>query len=147
MSTMRLLPVTPPPEQRDAFTTCEDVVPSVDAGFPLASLASMIAAFAVALVSIDFQEVAANYNWLIDEYGVPQFAPVLGMGLFGAIVGFLHLFAYKFRWGTLMIAVMSGAIAGQLGLVILLGQGPVWRTLLAIGVFLAATTVLRISAE
>jgi hypothetical protein len=69
------------------------------------------------------------------------------VGLFGGLIGLAHVFfspaAGRARW----IAPFAGILAGQLGVLILVAPGPMWRTLFAITVLLGTTILLRLGAE
>ena len=117
------------------------------AGFPLAALALLITAFACLFASIDlkrwheqYQALSANKSW--------TFVILVAVaGTIGGLVGLLSLFVSRGSWRVRLLAPLAGILAGETALFLLLAPGPVWRTIFAIGVLLAAAIVFRLDAD
>ena len=117
------------------------------AGFPLASLALLITAFASLLACVDFdrwrQQVAALSAggmwrvWLV--FG--------GAGAFGGIVGLLFALFRRTNWRTTFVAPFVGILAGEIGVSILVAPAAVWRTIIAVSVLLGTVILLRLDAD
>jgi len=129
-------------------------------GFSLASLALLITVVATMLASADADLWQKQYAWLSVQSPLMPLAwfwifvtvrPALllfgGAVILGALVGLVHWFLDDFRWRTLLIAPLSGALAGCIGMLILVAPGPFWRSLACIVVLLMTTNLLRIGAE
>jgi hypothetical protein len=115
--------------------------------FPIASLALLVTVFAAALACTDFNRWNKQLAWLADDWPWRVVMLLTGVGLFGGLIGVAHLFLSGARGRSRWIAPLAGVLAGQLGVMILLAPGPMWRTLFAISVLLATTIVLRLGAE
>jgi hypothetical protein len=115
--------------------------------FPLASLGLLVTVFAAALACTDLHRWEQQYAWLSQDWPWRLVALFGGVGLFGGLIGLAHLFfsttVGRARW----IAPFAGILAGQLGVLILIAPGPLWRTLFAIAVLLGTTILLRLGAE
>jgi hypothetical protein len=116
-------------------------------GFPLASLALLATVFATALACTDLERWNQQYAWLSLNWPWRLVGLLGGAGLFGGLVGVVQLFLSgawcKARW----VAPLAGVLAGQVGALILVAPGPMWRTLSAVAVLLVATILFRIGAE
>ena len=115
--------------------------------FPIASLALLVTVFAAALACTDFHRWDQQIAWLADDWPWRLVALLTGVGLFGGLVGVAHLFLSGARGRSRWIAPLAGVLAGQLGVLVLLAPGPMWRTLFAISVLLGTTIVLRLGAK
>jgi hypothetical protein len=115
--------------------------------FPLASLALLISVFAAALACTDIDRWHQQYVWLSQGWPWRLVALLGGVGLFGGLVGVVHVFVSATRGRARWIAPLAGVLAGQVGVLILVAPGPIWRTLFAVGVLLGTTIVLRLGAE
>jgi hypothetical protein len=129
-------------------------------GFSLASLALLITVVATMLASADVELWKKQYVWLSDQRPLMPLAwmwifigvqPALllfgGAVLFGGLIGLVHWFLDGFRRRTLLVAPLSGALAGCIGMLILVAPGPFWRSLSAIVVLLMTANLLRLGAE
>lgn len=144
--------MTDSPQQKSSVFT--------SGGFSLASLALLIAVVATMLASADAELWQKQYRWLTESRPL---APLASMWIFvtvrpatllfaggvflGGLIGLVHWFLDGFRWRTLLIAPLSGALAGCIGILILVAPGPFWRTLVSIVVLLMMTNLLRLTAE
>ena len=121
--------------------------PQTRAGFPLASLALLVTVLAAALACTDLQLWQEQVAWLSNDWPWRWVALLGGAGLFGGLIGVGQLFfsgaGGRARW----IAPLAGVLAGEIGALILVAPGPIWRTLFAIGVLLTATILFRLGAE
>jgi hypothetical protein len=115
--------------------------------FPLASLALLITVFAAALACTDVNRWQQQYVWLSQDWPWRLVALLGGVGLFGGVIGVAHVVVSAARGRARWIAPLAGVLAGQVGVLILVAPGPIWRTLFAISVLLATTIVLRLGAE
>jgi hypothetical protein len=115
--------------------------------FPFASLALLVTVLAAALACTDLDRLQAQYAWLSVSWPW-RLVALLGIaGLFGGMIGVAQIFVSGVRGRARWVAPLAGMLAGQVGVVILLAPGPMWRTLFAIGVLLAATILFRLGAE
>jgi len=115
--------------------------------FPLASLALLVTVLAAALACTDLDRLQQQYEWLKVSWPWRLVALLGAAGLFGGIIGVAQLFLSGARGRARWIAPLAGVLAGQVGVLILLAPGPMWRTLFAIGVLLTATVLFRLGAE
>jgi hypothetical protein len=121
--------------------------PRTRANFPLASLALLVTVLAAALACADLERLQQQYAWLATDWPWRLVALLGGAGLFGGLIGVAQLFLSGARGRARWIAPLAGMLAGQVGALILVAPGPMWRTLFAIGVLLAATILFRLGAE
>jgi hypothetical protein len=121
--------------------------PPARGGFPIASLALLVTVLAAALACTDFQRLRAQYEWLSVSWPLRLVAVLGSAGLFGGVIGVTQMFLSGARGRARWVAPLAGVLAGQVGVLILLAPGPLWRTLFAIGVLLAATILFRLGAE
>ena len=119
----------------------------VQAGFPLASLALLATVFATALACTDLERWNQQYTWLSLNWPWRLVGLLGGAGLFGGLVGIGQLFFSGARGKARWVAPLAGVLAGQVGALILVAPGPIWRTLSAVAVLLVATILFRIGAE
>ena len=122
-------------------------LPRARGSFPLASLALLVTVLATALACSDFERLRAQYEWLSISWPRRLVAVLGGAGLFGGLIGVAQMFLSGARGRARCVAPIAGVLAGQVGVLILLAPGPLWRTLFAIGVLLAATILFRLGAE
>lgn len=115
--------------------------------FPLASLALMVTVFAAALACTDLGRWDQQVAWLQENWPWRLAALAGGVGLFGGLVGVVHLVFSGSRGRARWLAPLAGVLAGELGALILVAPGPLWRTLFAIAVLLGTTILLRLGAE
>jgi hypothetical protein len=117
------------------------------AGFPIAALALLITTCACLLVSADTKRLREQYLAIsaIDSW---LFIILVGVaGLIGGLVGLSALFFSRTSWRVRLLAPPAGILAGETGLFILLAPGPVWRTIFAVAVLLAAAILFRLDAD
>jgi hypothetical protein len=115
-------------------------------GFPLASLALLITALGSLLACVDVRRLRDQIAWL-DTNLSEGVAWIAATGIFGAVVGFVYLFASGFTWRKLFVAPLAGVVAGELGLMIMVAPGPMWRTIFAISILFVSAIIFRIGAE
>jgi hypothetical protein len=115
--------------------------------FPLASLALLVTVFAAALACTDLGRWNRQYAWLSEHWPWRLVALLGGVGLFGGLIGIAHLFLAGVKGRARWIAPIAGVLAGEVGVLILVAPGPIWRTLFAISVMLGTTILLRLGAE
>jgi hypothetical protein len=115
--------------------------------FPLASLALLVTVFAAALACTDLGRWEQQYAWLSTNWPWRLVALLGGVGLFGGLIGVAHLFFSGVRGRSRWIAPIAGVLAGEVGVLILVAPGPLWRTLFAISVLLGTAILLRLGAE
>jgi hypothetical protein len=116
-------------------------------GFSLSSLALLVTACAVFLTAIDIHFLSEQIERIWSREPLSLVLVFLGAALIGAIVGIVRLFVDGFSWRLLVFAPLVGCLVSVVAVLVLLAPGPLWRTLLAVGMLLAATNVLRLSAE
>jgi hypothetical protein len=116
-------------------------------GFSLAALGTLITVVATLLASADAERWQHQYAWLVSHGSWTLPALFGGAALVGGLIGLVHLLVDGFRWRTLLAAPLSGALAGCIGVLILVAPGPLWRSLASIVVLLVATNLLRLGAE
>jgi hypothetical protein len=121
--------------------------PRARSSFPLASLALLMTAFAASLACTDVARWSQQYQWLSQNWPWRLAALLGGVGLFGGLIGLGHVFFAAARGRARWIAPLAGVLAGQVGVLILVAPGPMWRTLFAISVLLGTTIALRLGAE
>jgi hypothetical protein len=117
------------------------------AKFPFASLALLITGFACLLVSTDVDRWREQYAWLSDKWPWRMIALFGGAAVFGALIGIGFMFASKSRWRARLLAPLAGILAAELGALILVAPGPIWRTIVGVVVLIGAATLFRIDAE
>jgi hypothetical protein len=116
-------------------------------GFPLASLALLITAFACLLACVDIDRWRSQVD-VLSAAGTWRLALVFGgSGVFGAIVGLLFALFRRSSWRTTFVAPFVGLVAGEIGASILLAPAAVWRTIIAVSVLLGTVILLRIDAD
>ena len=116
-------------------------------GFSLSSLALLVTVVAASFACLDLNRWNENYGWLSQNWPW-RLVALLGLtGLFGGMLGVIHLFFLASSGRARWIAPLAGILAGQLGALILVAPGPIWRTLFAISVLLVTTVLLRAGAE
>jgi hypothetical protein len=122
-------------------------LPRTESSFPFASLALLVTVLAAALACTDFDRLRAQYEWLSVSWPLRLVAVLGSAGLFGGLIGVAQIFLSGARGRARWVAPLAGLLAGQVGVLILLAPGPLWRTLFAVGVLLAATILFRLGAE
>ncbi|MCI0333068.1 MAG: hypothetical protein L0228_07585 [Planctomycetes bacterium] len=117
------------------------------ASFPLASLALLITVFACLLVCADVERWREQYTWLAVDWPWRLVALFGGAALFGGLIGVGFMFASKLRWRARLLAPVAGILAGQVGVLLLVAPGPIWRTIFAVLVLLGTAILFRLGAE
>jgi hypothetical protein len=115
--------------------------------FPLASLALLITGFAALLACADVQRWREQYAWLSEDWPWRLVALFGGAAIFGGLVGAGFMFKSKMRWRARLLAPVAGILAGEIGALILVAPGPIWRTIFAVVVLLGTAVVFRLGAE
>lgn len=116
-------------------------------GFPLASLALLMTAFACLLACVDIDRWHKQYDAM---YAADPWRLVLvfgGAGIFGGIIGLFFALLRRSSWKTAFFAPFVGIVAGEIGVSILLAPGAVWRTIIAVTVLLVTVILLRLDAD
>ena len=73
-------------------------------GFPLASLALLVTAIAIALACADLERWREQYAFLTARGPGPLIIFFVAAGFFGALIGLVHLFLHGFTWRSFLIA-------------------------------------------
>jgi hypothetical protein len=114
--------------------------------FPFASLALLITAFACLMVCADADRLRNEYAWLSQNKWI-MVAAFGGASLFGGLIGFIAMFFTRAPWRVRMIAPFAGMLAAEVGLLILMAPGPIWRTIFAMLVLIGTAVLFRLGAE
>lgn len=115
--------------------------------FPLASLALIVTVFAAALACTDLGRWDQQVAWVKENWPWRIAAIFGGVAMFGGMIGVVHLVFLPTHGRVRWVAPLAGILAGELGALILIAPGPLWRTLFAIIVLLGTTILLRLGAE
>jgi hypothetical protein len=70
-----------------------------------------------------------------------------GAAVFGALIGAGLMLTSKSRWRARLLLPVAGILAAEIGAMILVAPGPLWRTIVAIVVLICAATLFRLDAE
>ena len=124
--------------------TDENQLPS---GFSLASLGMLVTVVAAAFACLDLERWQKQYALLSQDWPWRLVALLGAAGLFGGLIGVLHLFFLASSGRARWIAPPAGILAGVIGALLVVAPGPIWRTLFAISVLLLTTVLLRAGAE
>lgn len=116
-------------------------------GFSLAAMALLVTTFMTLFASSDFPRLRQQYAALTATDYWAFVGLFVGAAIVGGLIGLLHLFIHGFTWRMLWFAPLSGALAAEVGMLILIAPGPLWRTLLAAALLLGTTNLLRWGAE
>ena len=116
-------------------------------GFPLASLALLVSVFACLLACIDFGQLRKSLTQLRANNLGSLVAAVVAAGILGSVVGLGYLFGRRPSWKQRFLAPVAGIVAAEIGLMILLAPGAMWRTVFAICILLAAVALFRLNAD
>jgi hypothetical protein len=128
-------------------STAEQSTRQRAAGFPIASLALLITTCACLLASADLKRWDEQYR-MLSANGSWWFIVLVGVaGLIGGFVGLVSLFFSRTSWRVRLLAPPAGVLAGETALFILVAPGPVWRTVLAVGILLGTAIVFRLEAD
>jgi hypothetical protein len=116
-------------------------------GFSLASLALFVTACAVFLTAIDVERCRRQLGqmWVNDSGMVVTM--FVAAAIVGGVVGLARLLVSGFSWRMLVFAPLTGGLVGAAAVLILIAPGPLWRSLVAVGLLLATTNFLRLGAE
>jgi hypothetical protein len=115
--------------------------------FPLAALALLITGFAALLACADVQRWREQYSWLSENWPWRLVGLFGGAAIFGGIIGAGFMFKSKMRWRARLLAPVAGILAGEIGALILVAPGPIWRTIFAVVVLLGTAVLFRLGAE
>lgn len=113
------------------------------ANFPLASLALLITGFAAILACTDIDRWREQYGWLSQDWPWRLVALFGGAAIFGAVVGAAFMFTSQMRWRNRLLLPLAGAVAAELGVLILVAPGSMWRTIFAVLVLLGTAILFR----
>ena len=117
------------------------------AGFPLAALALAITSLAVVLACSDAERWREQYEWLEADW---PWRPIMLFGsaaLLGGLIGIGYMFVSTARWRVRLFAPIAGVLAAQLGVLVLVAPGPMWRTIFAVTILLATAILFRLGTE
>jgi hypothetical protein len=115
--------------------------------FPLASLALLITCFAALLACTDIDRWREQYTWLSENWPWRMVALFGGAAVFGAVIGIGFMFASKVRLRTRMLAPVAGIMSAEIGTLILVAPGPLWRTIFVVMVLVSTAILFRLDAE
>jgi hypothetical protein len=115
--------------------------------FPFAALALLVTVCASLLVCADAERWRQQYGWLSEDWPWRLLAVFGGAALFGAIVGIGFMFASRASWRVRFMAPIAGILAGQIGILLLIAPGPIWRTIFAVSILVGTAVLFRLGAE
>jgi hypothetical protein len=130
-----------------AESTTQPSPPQSTAGFPIASLALLITTCACLLASADIKRLHEQYLVLSAGGSWWFIVLVAAAALIGGLIGVISIFFSRTSWRVRLLAPLAGMLAGEVGLLILLAPGPIWRTIFAVSILLGAAIVLRLDAD
>jgi hypothetical protein len=110
-------------------------------------LALLVTAVAVLLVSLDLERCYSQLARLTEREPGYLIGLVASATIIGGLVGIVRLFVDGFSWRRLLLAPLGGCLAGLVAVLIIVSPGPFWRTVLAVGLLLVTTNLLRLEAE
>jgi hypothetical protein len=117
------------------------------AGFPLASLALLVTSLACLLACADIHRFRAQYA-IASANGMWQLAVLFGIaGVFGGIVGLVYILRRPWNWRALVTAPLMGSLAGEASVLILLGPGALWRTILSVSTMITVAILVRLGTD
>jgi hypothetical protein len=114
--------------------------------FPFASLALLITVIASLLVCVDIERWRVQYAWMTDKPW-RALAIIGGAALFGGLIGATFMFFSNLSWRARLLAPIAGILAAEIGVLILVAPGPIWRSIFAVGVLLCTAILFRLGAE
>jgi hypothetical protein len=117
------------------------------AKFPFAALALLITGFACILVSTDVDRWREQYEWLSQNWPWRMLGVFGGAAFFGGLIGIGFMFTSKTRMRVRLLAPVAGILAAQIGALILMAPGPIWRTIVGVVVLICTATLFRMDAE
>jgi hypothetical protein len=115
-------------------------------GFPFAALALLITVFACLMVCADADRMRQQYAWMSQNQWITV-AAFGGACVFGGLIGLIAMLFSKATWRVRMVAPIAGMLAAQVGLLILIAPGPIWRTIFAMLVLIGTSVLFRLGAE
>jgi hypothetical protein len=115
--------------------------------FPFAALALLVTAFAALLVCADVDRWRDQYGWLSQDWPWRLLALFGGAALFGGLIGAVYMFASRARWRVRLLAPLAGILACEVGTLVLVAPGPLWRTIFAVGILVGTAILFRLGAE
>jgi hypothetical protein len=117
------------------------------AKFPIASLALLITGLASLLASTDIDRWGEQYAWLSKDWPWRVIGLFGGAAIFGALIGAGFMFTSKTSWRIRPLLPLAGILAAEIGVLILVSPGPIWRTIVAVLVLICTATLFRMGAE
>jgi hypothetical protein len=63
------------------------------------------------------------------------------------VVGFVFSILRQLHWRSVLLALIVGICAGEIGALILIAPAEFWMTILSIGILLATIVLLRAGAD
>jgi hypothetical protein len=115
--------------------------------FPFAALALLITVFAALLVCADVERWRQEYAWLTRNSPWPLVALFGGASLFGGLIGAGYMFVSRASWRARLMAPLAGILAGEIGVLLLVAPGPIWRTIFAVSILVGTAILFRLGAE
>ena len=115
--------------------------------YPFAALALLVTVFASLLVCADVERWRQQYTWLSEDWPWRLVALFGGAAVFGAIIGAGYIFTSRASWRVRLLAPLAGFLAAEIGVLILVAPGPIWRTIFAVLVLVGTAVLFRLGAE
>jgi hypothetical protein len=115
--------------------------------FSLASLGLTVTVLAMMLASANMEYSREALTKLVRDHSWQLVAMLAGATIIGVGGGLAHALTAGLRWRALLYAPILGALAGGLGVMVLIAPGSLKQTVIAIAVILGSTLVFRLGAE
>jgi hypothetical protein len=115
--------------------------------FPFAALALLVTAFASLLVCADGDRWQQQYGWLSQQWPWRMLAVFGGAALFGGFIGLGYMLFSRASWRVRLMAPVAGILAGEIGILLLVAPGPIWRTIFAVSILVGTAVLFRLGAE
>lgn len=115
--------------------------------FPIAALALLVTVFAALLVCVDVDRWREQYSWLSQDWPWRMVGVFGGAALFGGLIGVGYMFVSRASWRVRLMAPLAGILAGEIGILLLIAPGPIWRTIFAVSILVGTAVLFRLGAE
>jgi hypothetical protein len=115
--------------------------------FPFAALALLVTVFASLLVCADIDRWNQQYGWLSQQWPWRMVAVFGGAAMFGGTIGLVYMFVSRASWRVRIMAPFAGILAGEMGILLLVAPGPIWRTIFAVSILVGTAILFRLGAE